>query len=448
MTTTTMMGRWRYQLVAMALLAVGLPAAGCGRGLFGISSSDHRDASAAEVDPDPVPAGASVCFADHPPACDQTCRDATRILWKNCGKCHGHPNTAHGLPPWDFVMDLQKMVMATWTREDVLPIHFVLPGDPANSAVYIRAVIRKDMPPQFGDGVPSLPRVSDSDGQILHDWIAGCLGADPVDAGGSPSPDARADGPRFDAGTYIQGAPVICPVSPPSGGCLVEHQNCLYPTQTCLCTGGSWQCLACPAGQPAIGTDCAVTATVNGQGVAHRCAYGSVSCSCDRDRAPGSQWGCGVCPASRPDDGAACGNASFSCAYGNATCECSSSGWSCVSDLGCPASAFGTQWFSCYGTNACAYPDSDQFCACSAGRWGCSCPASLPVEGSSCVPLFPATECTFGEQTCTCAGFNAWHCTSTCPTSRPVAGAPCSSALSCTYDGGLCYCDGSQWQCS
>jgi hypothetical protein len=445
--TTTKVGR-QCQLAVTAMLAVGLPAAGCGRGLFGISSAENRDASAAEVDPNPVPAGASVCFPDHPAACDQTCRDATRILWKNCAHCHGDPATAVGLPPWSFVTDPQQLTTQSWLRQAQPAIRFVLPGDPAKSAIYLRAVIRKDMPPiQRDPSSPFYPRVSDSDGQVLHDWIARCMGADPVDAGGPSSGDAVA----IDATFAGDPGPVSCPSVPPSGACPVEHQNCPYSTQSCLCSGGNWQCALCPAQQPLIGGSCAAVGRLGEMEL--RCGYGSVSCSCDRRDGSSQLWGCGVCPAARPGDGAACGNASFSCAYGIDTCLCSGNTWQCLADRGCPepvlASGFGPPWVSCSGTNACNYPALRQSCACtSRGHWDCSCPLTLPAEGSACAPVFATPACSYGDGSCTCTGSNGWHCTSSCPTSRPAAGDACSSSLSCTYGGGLCYCDGSSWQCS
>ena len=434
----------------LPLLAAGFSAGACGRGLFGISSAENRDAGGGDLAPDvnAVPAGLSVCFPDHPSFCNQTCRQATRVLWENCASCHGNGDYAIGLPPWDFVMDPQRLTTELWHREGQPPIHFVLPGDPANSAVYQRAVIKRDMPPLIDVNGPYYPRVTPADGQILNDWIAGCLGADPVDASSPPPP--------VDAGTdaFLRHAgPVACPADPSAGSsCPVNHQNCLYPTRSCLCVDGSWECLRCPSDQAGINSLCATTGNLDGAAWALLCNFGNVTCSCDhRDGLTSS--GCGACPAARPADGTACGTASFSCAYGSDTCSCSGNSWSCLSGLECPEPVttygYGPPWVQCRGLTACDYPSLGQACACTpVGHWDCSCPPALPTEGSACAPVFSSPACSYGDQSCNCSGSNGWHCAAACPTGRPVAGDACNSTLSCTYDGGLCYCDGSHWQCS
>ena len=423
--------RW----ASLALLAVGALVSGCGRGLLGISSTENRDASLAEVDPNPVPAGKSVCFPDHPASCDQTCRDATQILWKNCAGCHGTPSTARGAPTWDFLLDPQKLVTETWTREGQPAIRFVLPGDPGHSAIYQRAVINKDMPPLYTDPTIASPaRVSDSDGQILHDWIADCIGTPPPSQADAGVDAANSSEPRV----------VACPAVPPSGSCRIDRALCLYAAQTCVCANGSWECLPCPAQQPSIGSSCPGAAAANGQVPLYRCGYGNLNCSCTGGN-NGPVWECGACPAAHPAGGAACGSAHFSCVYGDDTCDCSGS-WSCAAPY-CPSPIFGPPWLSCEGsgTYGCSY--GEQLCGCDAiGFRTCTCPASVPTEGQTCAHTSDA--CVYGDHACTCSTSAQWQCPVICPTVHPTDGAACTSTLSCSYDAGLCYCDGSRWHCS
>ena len=336
----------------LALIAVLGFLAGCGRGLWGIGGSDDGNPDGSVVDPNPVPAGLSVCFADHPSSCDETCRQATRVLWQNCASCH-HGDESYGLPPWDFVMDPLRLITETWSREGQ-SARFVLPGDPAHSAVYQRAVITRDMPPVRSDlSQPYYPRVNDADGETLRVWIESCLVASP------------------DAGFHGVGKPVPCPSNPGGGGsCEVENQNCLDLTETCLCTAHQWRCVSCPASKPTVGASCASAAVVNGHPVAYRCDYGNVVCSCDPGTGAG-QWECGVCPVSHPQDGAACGTSSFSCPYAGDVCTCGGNRWSCAGPSACP-SVDEVSSASCRGPAACVYQDTGQACSCSpAGSWDC-----------------------------------------------------------------------------
>jgi hypothetical protein len=108
--------------------------------------------------------------------CVKTEMDAHEILAGQCANCHGSDNTPQGLPPWDFVLDLDRMKRETWTREGQPAIPFVSVGKPLNSAIYLRAAINRDMPPKQGDvGQPYYDRVTLSQASVLYQWIANCM---------------------------------------------------------------------------------------------------------------------------------------------------------------------------------------------------------------------------------------------------------------------------------
>jgi hypothetical protein len=111
--------------------------------------------------------------------CEKTTADARDVLDKNCASCHSGPN-ATGLPPWDFVLDFDKLKTATWNREGAAPLRFLVPGDPDNSQIYVRAVIDQSMPPVPTDlGQTGFARVTYSGGSVLREWIANCMGGGP-----------------------------------------------------------------------------------------------------------------------------------------------------------------------------------------------------------------------------------------------------------------------------
>lgn len=243
-----------------------------------------------------------------------------------------------------------------------------------------------------------------------------------------------------------EGRSIACPVSAPTGSCDVEGQSCVYATETCSCVGGTWSCGSCPQAQPSTGTSCGSGGNENdgfgGGNPPFNCAYGAVACYCPGGGAEAT-WACGVCPASPPASTSACGNSSFGCLYASTSCICSPVGWECGSRT-CPPPVTGP--FVCAGVAPliCDYPIEGQICRCRP-YWACTCPRAVPREGSLCVGN--PRPCEFGETSCVCSS-RAWHCTFVCPTNQPTAGSSCSSMLSCSYDAGLCYCDGSRWICS
>jgi hypothetical protein len=108
--------------------------------------------------------------------CVKTTNDAHQILKDNCATCHGNPATAVGLPPWDFVLNDDKMMTEKWTREGQPAIPFIDAGHPNNSAIFLRAAVKRDMPPVQGSlDQPYYDRVTLSGASVLEEWITNCL---------------------------------------------------------------------------------------------------------------------------------------------------------------------------------------------------------------------------------------------------------------------------------
>ena len=265
-------------------------------------------------------------------------------------------------------------------------------------------------------------------------------GASPVGAAGSGSGGVGSGG--ISAGV---GAVVACPASSPSGACSDELLSCPYPTETCVCTKGTWACTACPPAQPPAGSTIVCSTSSSSCHYAlstgELSASGTLICSC---------VGCGVCPADHPAPGDPCGNTQFQCPYGNDLCRCSgASGWSCTTAT-CPTFLSSGLCGGISPATTCRYPALDQSCTCSqSGQLStCTCPASAPAEGSACL----AGTCSYGQQTCSCVrgeSGGAWHCASACPTQKPISGQTCNTQLSCMYAGSTyCSCNAGNWDCS
>lgn len=265
-------------------------------------------------------------------------------------------------------------------------------------------------------------------------------------AGGGAGTAAGGGAGTGSGGTAVVGIGTLidCPASPPSGACSVNFMNCAYPTTSCRCSSGTWSCQSCPSSPEATN-------------IGSACAYGNVTCS---------TFGCGICPDAHPTAGAACGNTTFKCLYGEDVCFCGGNldGWKCAA-LSCPEHPTNAdnRRINCAtftlssGTgvsfdHACRYETEGQSCACNDGSgfgtFMCSCPATLPAEGSACVGVGP---CNFGGATCNCSD-GAWRCGGACPASKPALGTACSGQLSCSYPGAngatdFCSCDGVTWSC-
>ncbi|HEX4353037.1 MAG TPA: hypothetical protein VHZ95_08990 [Polyangiales bacterium] len=123
-------------------------------------------------------------------ACAATTIQAHEILENNCARCHGGatPGARQGSPPFDCVLDttrLLTMVSATAVDPDTMqPAHFLVPGDPDHSRIYLRP-LHGEMPPPDVVGLPPNPRPSVSDLSVLRQWISSCV---EQPDGGTPEP--------------------------------------------------------------------------------------------------------------------------------------------------------------------------------------------------------------------------------------------------------------------
>lgn len=124
-------------------------------------------------------------------ACSATTWHATDILRTYCAQCHGGGDSGarQGQPPFDFVLDFQRMMTARSAtvpdpRDPALGMVFIVPGYPEYSRVYQR-IANNEMPPMLPVGLDPLPRPTISDLSVLYTWIASCMGpaASAPDAG-------------------------------------------------------------------------------------------------------------------------------------------------------------------------------------------------------------------------------------------------------------------------
>ena len=283
--------------------------------------------------------------------------------------------------------------------------------------------------------------------------------------GGESAGSAGASGTTGTAGTTGAGTAAAiaggyaCPDPPPDTGdaCPNDSVTCMYATKSCACYTKQWQCIDCPASQPAAPENCGAVP----YRVSMNCRYGNVTCSCDR-RTNDYAWHCGACPSVEPLTGDLCGNVTTGrCLYGADGCACDASGkWLCET-ASCPQNPLG--WnidrspracTSRYAAYTCHYAERDQDCICvpdaqNAITSPCSCPTRAPADGSPCIG--PGT-CAYGEVACSCLT-ERWHCVGPpadpCPTTQPSAGSSCSVRVSlCVYGSTTCSCDGTSWSCA
>jgi hypothetical protein len=107
--------------------------------------------------------------------CAKTVIDAKKILSDNCGSCHDAGAASQGQPTFDFLMDDTQLKTQMWTRQGTV-WHFVVPGQPDQSAVFFRAGVDQDMPPVYSDPtIPTKPRVTFSAISVLRQWIEKCM---------------------------------------------------------------------------------------------------------------------------------------------------------------------------------------------------------------------------------------------------------------------------------
>lgn len=261
------------RLTLLLALVVLAPLVGCFQKLDPTASSQSAasatDALVTEIDPSSAPIALSqtdAAMSSDP--CDKTRQDKTQILTAYCAKCHSGP-AAVGLPPWDFVLDDQKLVTETWVRAGQPAERFVIPGDPDYSALYQRMALVQDMPPQPTDSsTPPNPKPSPADNTVIRAWILNCLGvAGGIDAGGqgggpgtggmgatggaggSATTDgsagaAGAAGGRSGGTAGPGGAPPACGASVAAGvSCAVHRATCTLNQKACTCElcNGRWQ---------------------------------------------------------------------------------------------------------------------------------------------------------------------------------------------------------------
>jgi hypothetical protein len=119
-----------------------------------------------------------------------------------CGNCHGTGSGA-GQGGFNSVLDDKSLVSNT-TKSTTSP-HFVVPGDPYASYVYIR-IADGTMPPASTAGGPQNPMPTAADLSVLYGWIQACVpgpntgyvngggfygpGGDGGSTAGAPSPEA------------------------------------------------------------------------------------------------------------------------------------------------------------------------------------------------------------------------------------------------------------------
>jgi hypothetical protein len=138
----------------------------------------------------PLGPGDDAGTTDEP--CLATTNDAMNVLRSACSGCHGGgPGQNLGQPPFDYVLDVPKLLTAvSETVTDPVtmkPVRFLVPGDPDHSRIYVRMFTRQ-MPPGDVVGLPPNPsRPSVSDISVMRQWIAHCLGTDAPDGTGSQS---------------------------------------------------------------------------------------------------------------------------------------------------------------------------------------------------------------------------------------------------------------------
>jgi hypothetical protein len=125
-----------------------------------------------------ITSGDNGMTTDNP--CEATSFQVGEILKRNCAGCHGGgPGQNLGQPAFDYVLNVSKMLTAVSTSvkdpETKEPVHFLVPGEPEKSRVYVR-VFQREMPPRDVVGLPennNRPTVSDI--SVIHHWISNCL---------------------------------------------------------------------------------------------------------------------------------------------------------------------------------------------------------------------------------------------------------------------------------
>jgi hypothetical protein len=123
--------------------------------------------------------------------CVLTTQQAKEILTKNCAGCHGGGASAQE-GKFDCVLDFKKLIMMTSNtvkdpKDPSRFMHFVVPGDPDDSRLYVRVALG-EMPPPVRFPLPEIPRPTISDVSVLREWISSCMGGGASSPGPAPAP--------------------------------------------------------------------------------------------------------------------------------------------------------------------------------------------------------------------------------------------------------------------
>jgi hypothetical protein len=175
-------------IVGVALL---LTAAGCFQTVDNAAALKAGTQMAPPSDPDAGSGGPFPIMIDTPPIalpdgttttdpCTANQAWSLAILKQDCASCHEAPNDV-GLPPWDFVLEPDKLTTTVDTRTNML---FVAPGDPDHSRVFQRIANNEMPPPPNSSVAQALPRPTLSDISVLRAWII-CLGGPSTGTGGA-----------------------------------------------------------------------------------------------------------------------------------------------------------------------------------------------------------------------------------------------------------------------
>lgn len=119
--------------------------------------------------------------------CAKTTLDAMQILKDNCASCHDEQTRAQAPPSegcdsmgpaatFGFVLNPAKMRTETWYRNGTASLRYLVAGHANESAIYLRAVIDRNMPPLIScPESPFYPRINFSAGSVLQQWIDVCM---------------------------------------------------------------------------------------------------------------------------------------------------------------------------------------------------------------------------------------------------------------------------------
>jgi len=109
-----------------------------------------------------------------------------------CANCHG-PGTGAGQGGFNYVLDDPSLTGSVTSNATFT--HFVVPGDPASSYLYV-SIATGQMPPPSMAGAPANPVPTAADLSVLYGWIVACF----PDAGGYVNGGGYW-GPSADGGT-------------------------------------------------------------------------------------------------------------------------------------------------------------------------------------------------------------------------------------------------------